>query len=115
MRALKAGGEIKITDSYLHRESIKEIIGRRWASEDKAWYVPLNHQNIALLQLLGAEIDEHLKESVKSNAIQSIKEDPTIHMPIRAAPYAHQIEAFNFAMKVYGITNEEFEKGGDAK
>ena len=37
MRAFKFGNEIKITESYLYRESIKEIEGRRYDPEEKAW------------------------------------------------------------------------------
>jgi len=110
MRAFKAENEIKITESYLYRESIREIVGRRYSADEKAWYIPLTDKNIAFIQLLGAEIDYELKKVVRANSTQGKNSHLAIQMPIRAAPYAHQIDAFNFAMKIYGITG-----GDDAK
>ena len=107
MKAKKIGSEIMITESYLYRESIKEIAGRRYDPEEKAWYIPLTDKNIGLLLLLGAEVDDELRKAVKSSTIQDNNSKLVIGMPIRAAPYAHQIEAFNFAMKVYGITSDK--------
>ena len=46
MKAKKIGGEIMITESYLYRESIKEIAGRRYDPEEKAWYIPLTDKNM---------------------------------------------------------------------
>lgn len=37
MRAYKEDNEIKLTESYLYRESIKEVAGRRYDAEEKAW------------------------------------------------------------------------------
>ena len=107
MKAKKIGSEIMITESYLYRESIKEIAGRRYDPEEKAWYIPLTDKNIGLLQLLGADVDDELRKVVKIRAAQNNSSNLVIGMPIRAAPYAHQIEAFNFAMKVYGITSDK--------
>lgn len=100
MKAQKAGKEIKITDCYMYRESIKEIVGRRYNSEEKAWYIPLTDKNIGLLQMLGAELDDEFKKGVNISAAQDNKRKLANGMPIRAAPYAHQIEAFNFAMEI---------------
>jgi len=107
MKAKKEGNEIKITESYLYRESIREIVGRRYSGDDKAWYIPLTDKNIAFIQLLGAEIDDELKKVVKASSTQGKNIRLAIQMPIRAAPYAHQIDAFNFAMKIYGITGDD--------
>lgn len=101
MRAFKAENEIKITESYLYRESIREIVGRRYCGDEKAWYIPLTEKNVAFIQLLGTEIDDELKKVVKLNTTQGKHSLFAIHMPIRAAPYAHQIDAFNFAMEIY--------------
>jgi hypothetical protein len=54
MKAFKDGNKIRIEDGYLHRESIKEIPGRRYDAESKAWYAPCTEKNTALLQMLGA-------------------------------------------------------------
>ena len=42
MNAIKDGNHIRIYDAYLIRESIKEIPGRFYDPDDKAWLVPLS-------------------------------------------------------------------------
>jgi hypothetical protein len=99
MRARKVGGEIELTESFLFRDSIKEIAGRRWDGESKAWFIPLSGANAALVKMLGAEITDDLKTltaEVKSKG--EVK--PIRRMPIKATPYRHQTEAFNFAWQV---------------
>ena len=100
MKAYKNKNEICIADGYLYRESIKEIQGRRYDGETKNWFVPLNQENIALLQTLGAELDINLK---KMQLLEFEKEEtPLCHMPIKVKPYKHQVRAFNFAMRILG-------------
>ena len=101
MRAYKAGDKIKLTDSYLHREGIKEIAGHRYGGDEKAWYIPLTEKNIGLLQILGAELDDGLRAQTKTDSRPIREADPIQRMPIRAAPYSHQIAAFNFAIRIY--------------
>jgi SNF2 family DNA or RNA helicase len=95
------GGELKISDCYLQKESIKEIAGRRYDAESKAWFVPHTESTVALLQLLGAEFDEEIKVALKRTQ-GACEQKPTRRMPIRAAPYKHQIAAFNFALEIFG-------------
>lgn len=103
MKAYKSGTEILIEDGYLHRESIKEIPGRRYDAESKAWFVPLSVENAALLQTLGAEIDTELKTLVSSGKADAVAdEDPIVRMPIKVQPYKHQVRAFNFALRLFG-------------
>ena len=35
------------------------------------------------------------------------KTKPLIHMPIKAEPYNHQIEAFNMACRLFGLAREK--------
>lgn len=100
MKAIRVEEAIKITDCYQHKDSIKEIDGRWYEAEEKAWYIPLTDKNIALIQLLGAEIDDELKQAVKPK-VKLERGKPDRKMPIRAAPYAHQLDAYNFAMEIY--------------
>ena len=100
METTRVDDFIKITDCYLHKDSIKEIDGRWYEAEEKAWYIPLTDKNIALIQLLGAEIDDELKQSVKPK-VKLERGKPDRKMPIRAAPYAHQLDVYNFAMEIY--------------
>lgn len=100
MQVAKVGKKIKITDCYQHKDSIKEVDGRWYEAEEKAWYIPLTDKNIALIQLLGAEIDDELKQAVKPK-VKLERGTPDRKMPIRAAPYAHQLDAYNFAVEIY--------------
>lgn len=100
MRAERYGEEIKLSESYLYRESIKEVAGRRYDAEEKAWYIPLTEQNVALIKMLGAEIAGDLREVFKAEKPTIVEVKPIQRMPIRAAPYQHQIAAFNFAMEI---------------
>ena len=103
MKAYKSGTEIRIEDGYLHRESIKEIPGRRYETESKAWFVPLSVGNTALLQTLGAELNTELKILVSSGKADAITdEEPIVRMPIKVQPYKHQVRAFNFALRLFG-------------
>lgn len=109
MRAVKQGGEIRIEDGYLHKESIKEIPGRRYDTDSKAWYTPCTEKNAVLLQTLGAKLDEELRAFVSSVCGDAAVEVPPIRaMPIKVTPYKHQVRAFNFALKI--LCGE----GGDA-
>lgn len=101
MKAVKFGNEIRIEDGYLHRESIREIPGRRYEAEQKAWFIPLSPANVALLQTLGAELDAELSSMFNdAKAIEVENEEPIAKMPIKAEPYKHQVRAFNFALKI---------------
>lgn len=66
MRAVRQGDTIRIYDSYLYRESIKEIDGRFYDADEKCWVIPLNSKNVATLGLLGATLDKELTEMAKT-------------------------------------------------
>lgn len=101
MKAEISGDEIKITECFLCKESIKEIAGRRYDPATKAWYVPNSPENSSLLSIFGAEFDESA-EMPKDAGITIVDELPIIGMPIKAIPYRHQIAAFNFALRILG-------------
>ena len=101
MRASKDGNHIRVYDAYMIRESIKEIHGRFYDDDEKAWVVPNTPENVALLGLLGVELDETLLQTVAAE--QQADEEPIVPMPIHAKPYQHQIRAFNFALRLFGI------------
>jgi hypothetical protein len=46
---------------------------------------------------LGADLLEATVEETKEN------ETPIIPMPIKATPYQHQVRAYNFALRLFGI------------
>ena len=101
MLAIRFENEIKIINGFLFKDSIKEIAGRRYDAETKAWYVPCTDSNVALLRMLGAEFREGL--DIQRDAGTAIADEPpVVVMPIKATPYRHQIAAFNFALRVLG-------------
>ena len=104
MKAVKDGNEIRIEGGYLHRESLKEIPGRRYDGDTKAWFAPCTKKNAALLQILGAELCEELRAFVGPvREVNTADEIPSRRMPIKAEPYKHQVRAFNFALGIFGI------------
>ncbi len=101
MNAIRDGNHIRVYDAFLAKESIKEIAGRFYDVDDKAWVVPYSKENAALLGLLGAALDDSLASAVE---IQDAgDEDPIFPMPIKATPYQHQVRAYNFALRTFGI------------
>lgn len=105
MRAVKANDTIRIYDAYHFKESIREIDDRVYDAEDKAWLVPLTAENVKTLVLLGATLDQELKEM--SNAENKAVSEPVIRPKIKGNLYAHQTMAYNFALNVFGIGGDE--------
>ena len=102
MNAVRDGNHIRIYDAYMIKESIKEIDGRFYDADDKAWLVPYSKENAALLGLLGVSLGEGFADepALERDDAQHV---PIIPMPIKASPYQHQIRAYNFALRLFGI------------
>ena len=110
MRAVFRNNRIFIYDSFIHKESIKQITGRMWHPDDKAWSVPITAESLETLDLLGCESSSELR-AMKQKFTTSEKNGdilPIMPMPIKVNPYAHQIKAYNFACKIMKLM------GGDA-
>ena len=103
MNAIKDGNHIRIYDAFLIRESIKEVPGRFYDPDDKAWLVPLTAENAATLAMLGVELEKNLISTPKPDDELEKDEKPIVPMPIKATPYQHQIRAYNFALRLFGI------------
>lgn len=101
MNAIRDGNHIRLYDAYMARESIKEIKGWFYDPDNKVWGVPYSKENVALLALLGASLDESLAVVVKEQ--DAGDEVPILPMPIKAKPYQHQVRAYNFALRTFGI------------
>ena len=101
MNAVRDGNHIRVYDAYLVKESIKEIDGRFFDPDEKAWVIPNTRENVSLLGLLGAALDDSL--SPICEACDARDEVPIYPMPIKAIPYQHQIRAYNFALRTFGI------------
>ena len=100
MKAIADNGTIRIYDSYLYKESIREIDGRVYDPDDKAWIVPLNKKNAYTIGLLGAELDEELKELAKQEDDNDVLIEPIAKPKIKGSLYAHQVRAYNFALNL---------------
>ena len=105
MRAVKHNDTIRIYDSYQYKESIREIDGRVYDAEDKAWVIPLTGKNLRTVGLLGASLDEELKAMLEEKT-ETISE-PEIKPKIKGNLYAHQTKAYNFALKLFGIGGQQ--------
>ena len=101
MNAIRDGNHIRVFDAYVITESIKEIDGRFYDNDNTARVVPFTKENVALLALLGVALDESLAIVVKQE--DAGDEVPIYPMPIKAKPYQHQVRAYNFALRTFGI------------
>jgi hypothetical protein len=101
LKATRDGNHVRVYDAYLAKESIKEIDGRFYDPDDKAWVVPYTKENVALLGLLGAALDDSLAPMVETK--DAGDEEPIFPMPIKATPYQHQVRAYNFALRTFGL------------
>lgn len=104
MNAIRDGNHIRVYDAFRIKESIKEITGRFYDADDKAWVLPYSTETAALLRFLGVTPEGELAESIEQET--PTDESPIFHMPIKATPYQHQIRAYNHALRVFGIGGE---------
>ena len=65
MNAVRDGNHIRIYNAFMIKESIKEIDGRFYDADDKAWLVPFSKENAALLGLLGVTLGDGLMDAAE--------------------------------------------------
>ena len=104
MRAVFRNNRIFIYDSFIHKESIKQITGRMWHSDDKAWSVPIGAESLETLDLLGCDFSDDLR-AMKKKFMREKSEDvqALISAPLKVIPYEHQLKGYNFACRSMGI------------
>lgn len=104
MHAIIKNGRILIYDSYIFKESIKEIPERQWHPEEKAWSVPISHQNIEMLSLLGCELSDEILDMNTPLPTENIDdENILLPAPLKVSPYKHQLKGYNLACRSMGI------------
>lgn len=104
MHAIIKDGKILLYDSYIFKESIKEIPGRQWHPEEKAWGVPVSQQNIETFDLLGCELSDELADIRQGFASENTADDTTLlPAPLKVSPYQHQLKGYNLACRSIGI------------
>lgn len=77
-----------------------------WDTEQKAWIVPADLDNIITLGLIGCKLDKPLTEMLQSDKMKNTGcqgGPPKETMPVKVTPYAHQIIGFNKACEIMGI------------
>lgn len=104
MYAVQCNESIRVYDCYQYRESIKEIEGRFYDADEKCWVLPLTAQNASTLSLLGASLDESLKELAKAARVAFVSRCEHRKPRVKAKLFAHQQDAYDFAL-------DAFEKG----
>lgn len=104
MYAVQCNESIRVYDCYQYRESIKEIEGRFYDADEKCWIIPLTAHNASTLSLLGASLDESLKELAKTDRVAFVRRCEHRKPRVKAKLFAHQQDAYDFAL-------DAFEKG----
>lgn len=104
MYAVQYKESIRVYDCYQYRESIKEIEGRFYDADEKCWVIPLTAHNASMLSLLGASLDESLKELAKTVRVAFVSRCEHRKPRVKAKLFAHQQDAYDFAL-------DAFEKG----
>lgn len=115
MHAVLKDDRIFIFDSFAYKESIKEIVGRTWNPDEKAWSVPANEKSIETLDLLGCAFSEdltNLKNRITVSKTNSI--DILFPAPLKVKPYEHQLKGYNLACRSMGIIGNSQDAPGYA-
>ena len=101
MYAVQCNESIRVYDCYQYRESIKEIEGRFYDADEKCWVIPLTAQNASTLSLLGASLDESLKELAKTARVAFVSRCEHRKPRVKAKLFAHQQDAYDFALDAF--------------
>ncbi len=101
MYAVQCNESIRVYDCYQYRESIKEIEGRFYDADEKCWVIPLTAHNASTLSLLGASLDESLKELAKTARVAFVSRCEHRKPRVKAKLFAHQQDAYDFALDAF--------------
>jgi hypothetical protein len=116
MHAEIQNNRIVIFDSYMHKDTIKEIFGRIWHPESKTWSVPLNADNMETLRIIGCAFSDEMTALQKQFCRKMPKTAAAklLPAPLKVTPYAHQLEGYNLACRSMGIIGAETKSPGYA-
>lgn len=115
MHAEIRNNRIVIFDSFMHKETIKDIYGRQWHPEDKAWSIPVSADNMETLKMVGCTFSDEMvamKKQFCGKASKTTME--LLPAPLKVTPYAHQLEGYNLACRSMGILGNREQSPGFA-
>ena len=101
MYATRSSDTIRVYDAYLYRDGLKNIPGRFYDADDKAWVLPYTDESIRTLELLGAKLAEDIEPSSHSKTLAQRYAASQNQPRVKAKLYAHQVRAYNFALEMF--------------
>ena len=100
MYATRSSDTLRVYDAYLYRDGLKNIPGRYFDADDKAWVLPYTDEAVRTLELLGARLGDGIEPSSQSKAVAKKYETINTQPRVKATLYAHQVRAYNFALEM---------------
>ena len=100
MYATRSSDALRVYDAYLYRDGLKNIPGRYFDADDKAWVLPYTDEAVRTLELLGARLGDGIEPSSQSKAVVKKYETINTQPRVKATLYAHQVRAYNFALEM---------------
>ena len=100
MYATRSSDTLRVYDAYLYRDGLKNIPGRYFDADDKAWVLPYTDEAVRTLELLGARLGDGIEPSSQSKAVVKKYETINTQPRVKATLYAHQVRAYNFALEM---------------
>ena len=100
MYAIRSSDTLRVYDAYLYRDGLKNIPGRYFDADDKAWVFPYTDEAVRTLELLGARLGDGIEPSSQSKAVAKKYETINTQPRVKATLYAHQVRAYNFALEM---------------
>ena len=91
MYATRSSDTIRVYDAYLYRDGLKNIPGRYFDADDKAWVLPYTDEAVRTLELLGARLGDGIELSSQSKAVAKKYETINTQPRVKATLYAHWV------------------------
>jgi len=97
------GMVLRLRCSVAERDAAKSIPDGRWNPFDRAWEYPRRPEIIdqIISKFPGISLPESLQPAKPVQ--EPIEVTPNVKLPIKATPFKHQIDAYNFACKCLGV------------
>ena len=88
MYAIRSSDTLHVYDAYLYRDGLKNIPGRYFDADDKAWVLPYTDEAVRTLELLGARLGDGIEPSSQSKAVAKKYETISTQPRVKATLYA---------------------------